>query len=55
MADERRTQFDAEVRAAALSLSERDADLLYEMWLEWLPQRDRLRATVPALEDEPWR
>ncbi len=33
----------------------RDADLLYAMWLAWLPERDRLRAAVPAPEDEPWR
>jgi hypothetical protein len=55
MADDRRTQFDAELRAAGLTLSARDADLLYDMWLDWLPERDRLRAAVPALEDEPWR
>ena len=53
--DERRAQFDAECRAAGLTLSARDAELLYAMWLEWLPQRDRLRAAVPAPEDEPWR
>ena len=55
MADDDRAQFDAEVRAAGLSLSARDATLLYEMWLDWRPHRDRLRAEVPALEDEPWR
>jgi hypothetical protein len=53
--DERRAQFDAECRAAGLTLSARDVELLYAMWLEWLPQRDRLRAAVPASEDEPWR
>jgi hypothetical protein len=53
--DDRRAQFDAECRAAGLALSERDRDLLYAMWLDWLPQRDRLRAAVPAAEDEPWR
>ena len=53
--DDRRAQFDAEVRVARLVLSRRDADLLYDMWLDWLPQRDRLRASVPAPEDEPWR
>jgi len=55
MADQQRAQFDAEVRAAGLTLGDRDLELLYEMWLDWLPQRDRLRAEVPALEDEPWR
>ena len=55
MADEARAQFDAEVRAAGLTLSARDYDLLYEMWVDWLPQRDRLRAEVPTLEEEPWR
>jgi hypothetical protein len=53
--DDRREQFDAEVRVAGLVLSPRDHDLLYDMWLDWLPQRDRLRASVPAPEDEPWR
>lgn len=53
--DDRRDQFDAEVRVADLVLSPCDRDLLYEMWLDWLPQRDRLRASVPAPEDEPWR
>jgi hypothetical protein len=55
MADDRRAQFDAECRAAGLTLPARDAELLYEMWLDWLPERDRLRAAVPALADEPWR
>ncbi|HEV8473164.1 MAG TPA: hypothetical protein VGR82_10350 [Methylomirabilota bacterium] len=50
-----RAQFDAECRAAGLTLTGRDADAMYEMWLEWLPERDRLRAAVPELEDEPWR
>jgi hypothetical protein len=55
MTDDRRAQFDAEVRAAGLTLRGRDGELLYEMWLDWLPQRDRLRAEVPAPEEEPWR
>jgi hypothetical protein len=50
-----RAQFDAECRAAGLTLTARDGELLYEMWLDWLPQRDRLRAAVPAPEEEPWR
>jgi hypothetical protein len=53
--DDRRAQFDSECRAAGLTLSARDRDLLFDMWLEWLPQRDRLRAAVPLREDEPWR
>jgi hypothetical protein len=36
-------------------LGTRDAELLYAMWVEWLPERERLRAAVPAPEDEPWR
>ena len=55
MADDQRAQFDAEMSTAGLELGERDLQLLYEMWLDWLPQRDRLRAEVPAREDEPWR
>ena len=52
---DRRAQFDQECRVAELELTMRDADLLYAMWLAWLPERDRLRAAVPAPEDEPWR
>jgi hypothetical protein len=55
MTDDRRAQFDAECRAAGLALSPRDRELLYEMWVDWLPQRDRLRAEIPAPEEEPWR
>jgi hypothetical protein len=55
MADDHRAQFDAEVRAAGLTLGRRDLELLYEMWVDWLPERDRLRAEAPALEEEPWR
>jgi len=53
--DDRRAQFEAECRTAGLTLGARDDELLYAMWLEWLPERDRLRAAVPAPEDEPWR
>ena len=53
--DDRRAQFDAERRTAGLMLGARDAELLYAMWLEWQPERDRLRAATPAPEDEPWR
>jgi hypothetical protein len=55
MTDDRRAQFDAECRAAGLTLSARDHELLYEMWVDWLPYRDQLRAAVPTLEEEPWR
>ncbi len=55
MTDDRRAQFDAECRAAGLTLTDRDRDLLYAMWLDWLPQRELLRAAAPAPEDEPWR
>jgi hypothetical protein len=55
MTEDRRAQFDAEVRASGLTLRGRDHELLYEMWLDWLPQRDRLRAELPGLEEEPWR
>ncbi len=53
--DEPRVQFEAECRTAGLVLGARDAELLYATWLEWLPERERLRAAVPAPEDEPWR
>jgi hypothetical protein len=55
MTDDRHTQFDAECRAAGLTLSGRDRELLFDMWVDWLPHRDRLRAEVPAPEEEPWR
>src|SRR2546428_24675 len=38
--DDRRAQFDAECRSAGLTLGARDYDLLYDMWLDWLPERD---------------
>ncbi len=53
--DDRRAQFEAECGTAGLTLGARDDELLYAMWLDWLPERDRLRAAVPAPEDEPWR
>ena len=53
--DDRRAQFEAECRTVGLTLGARDDELLYAMWLDWLPERDRLRAAVPAPEDEPWR
>ena len=51
--DELREQFDAELRAAGLSLTGRDYDLLFAMWSEHRPQREALGAAVPALDEEP--
>jgi hypothetical protein len=48
-----RARFDAELRAAGLILAGRDYDLLFAMWAEHLPQREALRAAVPALDEEP--
>jgi hypothetical protein len=48
-----RARFDAELRAAGLQLTGRDYDLLFAMWAEHLPQREALRASVPALLEEP--
>ena len=48
-------RFDAECRAAGLALDAHDTDLLFAMWLDWLPERERLRAALPDPEDEPWR
>jgi len=50
-----RARFDAELTAAGLAITGRDYDLLFAMWKEHLPQREALRAAVPAQEDEPWR
>jgi len=48
-----RARFDDEMRAAGLSLNGRDYDLLFAMWTEHLPQREALRAAVPAPNEEP--
>jgi hypothetical protein len=50
-----RARFDAELAATGLAITGRDYDLLFAMWKEHLPQREALRAAVPAQEDEPWR
>jgi hypothetical protein len=50
---ELRARFDAEMRAAGLSLAGRDYDLLFALWAEHLPQRGALRAAIPALDEEP--
>ena len=47
-----RARFDEEVRVAGLTLTARDRELLFAMWTEHRPQRDALRATVPALDEE---
>ena len=51
--DELRALFDAELAAAGLNLTGRDVELLFAMWAEHRPQREALRATVPALDEEP--
>ncbi|HTK92813.1 MAG TPA: hypothetical protein VL948_21450 [Verrucomicrobiae bacterium] len=50
-----RARFDAEVTAAGLTVTGRDRELLFAMWLEHLPQREALRAAALTPEDEPWR
>jgi hypothetical protein len=50
-----RARFDAEVAAACLTVTGRDRELLFTMWVEHLPQREALRAAALAPEDEPWR
>jgi len=52
-ADALRARFDAELQAAGLRLEGRDYELLFEMWAEHLPQREALRAAVPAPDEEP--
>ena len=51
--DELRAHFDAELATAGLSLSGREYELLFAMWSEHRPQREALRAAVPALDEEP--
>ncbi len=48
-----RARFDDELRVAGLAPTGRDRELLYAMWAEHLPQREALRAAVPASDDEP--
>jgi hypothetical protein len=48
-----RARFDAEMRSAGLTIVGRDRELLFAMWAEHLPQREALRAAVPALDEEP--
>ena len=51
--DELRARFDAEAQAAGLILDAADYERLFEMWAEHLPQREALRAAVPAPDEEP--
>ena len=55
MTDDSRVRFDAEVAAAGLTVTGRDRELLFAMWLEHLPQREALRAAALTPEEEPWR
>jgi len=48
-----RARFDAELRTAGLELPGRDDELLFAVWAEHLPQREALRAAVPAPDEEP--
>ncbi len=48
-----RARFDDELRVAGLAPTGRDRELLYAMWAEHLPQREALRAAVPAPDEEP--
>ncbi len=52
---ELRARFDAELQVAGLVLTGPDYQALYEMWVEHLPEREALRAAVPAPDAEPWR
>ena len=53
MTTELRARFDAELSAVGLSLAGRDYELLFAMWAEHRPQREALRAAVPASDEEP--
>jgi len=48
-----RSHFEDELRVAGLVPSERDRELLFAMWVDYLPQREALRAAVPAPDEEP--
>jgi hypothetical protein len=55
MSDDLRERFAAELRVAGLTLTGADYGKLFEMWVEHLPERERLRAAAPTPEEEPWR
>ena len=46
-------RFDAELSAAGLNLSGRDRERLFAMWHAHGPEREALRAAVPAPGEEP--
>ncbi len=46
-------RFEAELSMAGLAPTGRDRELLFAMWAEHLPERERLRAAVPTLDEEP--
>jgi hypothetical protein len=48
-----RAHFDAELSVAGLSLTGRDYELLFAMWVEHRPQREALRAAVLDFHEEP--
>jgi hypothetical protein len=48
-----RSRFDAELLAAGLTVSADDHARLFATWADHLATRDSLRATVPALPEEP--
>jgi hypothetical protein len=48
-----RARFDEELRVAGLAPTGRDRELLFAMWAEHVPQREALRAAVPAPDEEP--
>jgi hypothetical protein len=52
-ANELRRRFEAELQAADLDLPQGERDKLFVLWQDFLPQRDALRRTPIALEDEP--
>jgi hypothetical protein len=50
---ELRARFDAELSAGGLELSGPERERLFAMWREHRPQREALRAAVPASDEEP--
>jgi hypothetical protein len=48
-----REQFEVEVRASGIHLSDADREPLFAMWAAQLPIRQRLRESGIRLEEEP--
>lgn len=46
-------QFEAEIRSAAIVVSDEDHGPLFALWAAQLPIRERLRAADIRLEEEP--